>query len=87
MNGFRAFGFPSQVVFFTAAFLKILLRTCVCAAMLIVLWVLRIELTYQELGLLCLVYCLGAFLWAQGQYYERKFAAANCEEFCIAPPV
>ena len=55
--------------------------------MLIVLWVLRIELTYQELGLLCLVYCLGAFLWAQGQYYERKFAAANCEEFCIAPLV
>ena len=55
--------------------------------MLIVLWVLRIELTYQELGLLCLVYCLGACLWAQGQYYERKFAAANCEEFCIAPPV
>ena len=55
--------------------------------MLIVLWVLRIELTCQELGLLCLVCCLGAFLWAQGQYYERKFAAANCEEFCIAPPV
>ena len=53
--------------------------------MLIVLWVLRIELTCQELGLLCLVYCLGVFLWAQGQY-ERRFAAANCEDFCIAPP-
>jgi hypothetical protein len=31
--------------------------------MLIVLWVLRIELTHQELGLLCPVCCLGAFLW------------------------
>ena len=79
------FSFPSS--FFTAAFLENPFRTCACADMLIVLWVLRIELTHQELGLLCLVYCLGAFLWVQRQYYDRKFAAANCAQFCIAPPI
>jgi hypothetical protein len=66
MSGFRAFGFPSQVVFHCCLSQE-LPAHLLCAAMLIVLWMLRIELTHQELGLLCLVHCLGAFLWAQGQ--------------------
>ena len=54
--------------------------------MLVAIWVCRLELQFQELGVLCLVYCLWLFLWWTNQYNERRWASVSCEFECISPP-
>ena len=77
---------PKQ--FFTAAFLKTPTpkSVAVCPAMRIAIWVCTLDLEFQELGVLCLVYCLWLFLWWTNLYNERRWATATCETECVAPP-
>ena len=54
--------------------------------MLVAIWVCRLELQFQELGVLCLVHCLWLFLWWTNQYNERRWTSAAGEFECISPP-
>jgi len=54
--------------------------------MLVAIWVCRLELDFQEIGVLCLVYCLWLFLWWVDQDNQRRWATATREFECIAPP-
>jgi hypothetical protein len=77
------FGFlPKQP--FTAAFIEnpFIYRP----AVLVAIWVCRLKLDFQEIGVLCLVYCLWSFLWWVDQENQRRWAAATREFECIAPP-
>ena len=54
--------------------------------MLVAIWVRRLELDFQEIGVLCLVYCLWLFLRWVDQDNQRRWATATREFECIAPP-
>ena len=53
--------------------------------MRIVIWVCKLELSFQELLVLCCVYCLRLFVWWTDIYYDNRRSTATCEYERIAP--
>ena len=69
--------FPSQAVF----------HCCLCQeppqslyAMLLVIWVVRLELNIRELGCIALTYMFGAIIYLLNEMMSREHSAPMCTE-------
>ena len=59
--------------------------TC-CSAMLIVIWVIRLEINLQEIGVFLLTYLTAVLVWLWDQIHQRQCTEVACKSLCIGAP-
>ena len=55
--------------------------------MLLVIWVVRLELNFSELGLAVITFMFGALVFLFNEMQARKYARSTCTDVCVVPLV
>ena len=54
--------------------------------MLIVIWVIRLEINLQEIGVFLLTYLTAVLVWLWDQIHQRQYTEVTCKSLCIGAP-